>query len=48
MSVKRGWKPKEAMLALKRRISDALYRQLQIDAERRQTTKAKRAREGKQ
>ena len=39
---------KEALRALKRRISDALYRQLQIDAERRRTAEAKRAREGKQ
>ena len=37
---------KEALRALKRRIGDALYRQLQIDAERRREAEAKRAREG--
>jgi transposase len=40
-----GKAPKDAIRALKRRISDAVYRQLRIDAERRQATEG--AREGK-
>ena len=39
---------REALRALKRRISDAFYRHLPFDAERRQTAETKRAREGNQ
>jgi hypothetical protein len=46
--VAEGKTGREALRALKRRISDALYRQLQIDAERRRAAEAKRAREGNQ
>ncbi len=46
--VAEGKTGKEALRALKRRISDALYRQLQIGADRRQPAETKRAREGEQ
>jgi transposase len=46
-TVAEGKTPKEALRALKRRISDALYRQLQLDAQRAASTR-QRAREGKQ
>jgi transposase len=45
--VDEGKTPKEALRALKRRISDALYRQLQLDAQRA-TSARQGAREGKQ
>jgi transposase len=44
--VAEGKTPKEALRALKRRISDALYRQLQLDAQRASAAQ-QRAREGK-
>jgi transposase len=39
---------REALRALKRRVSDSLYRQLQVDAQRLEEAAKKRAREGKQ
>jgi transposase len=45
--VAQGKTPKEALRALKRRISDALYRQLHLDAQQATTT-TQRTREGKQ
>lgn len=44
--VAEGKTPKEALRALKRRVSDAIFRQLQLDASRRPGEQ--RAREGKQ
>jgi len=43
-----GKTKREALRALKRRVSDSLYRQLQVDAQRSEAAETKRAREGKQ
>jgi transposase len=46
--VAEGKTKREALRALKRRVSDSLYRQLQVDAQRMEEAATKRAREGKQ